>query len=455
MQAKVEAFIARWQGREGGQERANYALFLSELASVLDLPRPDPASASHDGNDYVFERVVRETARDGTVSNKRIDLYKRDCFILEAKQSRFSGDKKLADAPADAPAGKTRGRRGAERAWDVLMLNARRQAEDYVRLLPPDHEPPPFVLVCDVGHCIEVYANFRRDGKAYDQFPDRAAFRIYLEDLREDAVRRRLAAIWTEPMSLDPSRHAARVTRNIAARLAEVSKTLEEGGQPPERVAMFLMRVLFTMFAEDVGLLPQDSFKSLLKECEAQPQIFPAMLEDLWKAMDEGGFTATIKHQVRRFNGEFFKNRTALALDKGSIGDLRAAAEYDWRDVEPAIFGTLLEQALDAEDRRRLGAHYTPRVCGTARHRHPHRSPAGGMGAGAVHRRAPEDGWARRRGGEDGAGLPRQAVRHPGAGPGLRHRQLPLCGAGADEAPGRRGAGGGRRPWRTGSPDRP
>ncbi|MFG1393731.1 class I SAM-dependent DNA methyltransferase [Xanthobacter agilis] len=362
MQAEVEAFIARWQGREGGQERANYALFLSELASVLDLPRPDPAGASHDGNDYVFERVVREIARDGTVSNKRIDLYKRDCFILEAKQSRFSGDKKLADAPADSPAGKTRGRRGAERAWDVLMLNARRQAEDYVRLLPPDHEPPPFVLVCDVGHCIEVYANFRRDGKAYDQFPDRAAFRIYLEDLREDAVRRRLAAIWTEPMSLDPSRHAARVTRNIAARLAEVSKTLEEGGQPPERVAMFLMRVLFTMFAEDVGLLPQDSFKSLLKECEAQPQIFPAMLEDLWKAMDEGGFTATIKHQVRRFNGEFFKNRTALALDKGSIGDLRAAAEYDWRDVEPAIFGTLLEQALDAEDRRRLGAHYTPRA---------------------------------------------------------------------------------------------
>lgn len=361
MSAAVEAFIARWQGREGGQERANYALFLPELCAVLDLPRPDPANASTESNDYVFERAVKETGRDGTVSSKRIDLYKRDCFILEAKQSRFSGAKKLADAPADS-ATKTRGRRGADRAWDVLMMNARRQAEDYVRLLPASHEPPPFVLVCDVGHCIEVYANFRRDGKAYDQFPDRSSFRIYLEDLRDPKVRERLAAIWTDPMALDPSRHAARVTRAIAERLAKVSKALEEAGQPAEGVAMFLMRLLFTMFAEDVDLLPQNSFKTLLRDCEAKPGIFPGMLEDLWRAMDEGGFTATIQQKVRRFNGEFFKNRRALPLDKAAIGELRAAAEFDWRDVEPAIFGTLLEQALDPVERRRLGAHYTPRA---------------------------------------------------------------------------------------------
>ena len=357
----VEAFIARWQNLEGGQERANYALFLPELCAILGLAPPDPANASTEGNDYVFERVVKETSRDGVVSSKRIDLYKRDCFILEAKQSRFSGAKKLADEPAAQP-GAARGRRSADRAWDVLMMNARRQAEDYVRLLPADHEPPPFVLVCDIGHCIEVYANFRRDGKAYDQFPDRTAFRIYLEDLRDAAVRARLQAIWRDPMALDPSRHAARVTRAIAGRLATVSKALEEAGQPPETVAMFLMRLLFTMFAEDVDLLPEACFKTLLRECEANPQIFPAMLEDLWRAMDEGLFSAAIKHKVRRFNGEFFKNRRALPLDKAAIGELRAAADYDWRDVEPAIFGTLLEQALDPVERRRLGAHYTPRA---------------------------------------------------------------------------------------------
>ncbi|WP_370637092.1 type IIL restriction-modification enzyme MmeI [Phyllobacterium chamaecytisi] len=177
MSEAVDAFLKKWQGLEGGQERANYAMFLSELCDVLEVPRPQPASAISETNDYVFERVVREAGRDGAASNKRIDLYKRDCFILEAKQSRYSGDKKLADEPAapKLPGFETAplGRRSANRAWDVLMLNARSQAENYVRLLPASHEPPPFVLICDVGHCIEVYANFRRDGKAYDQFPDR------------------------------------------------------------------------------------------------------------------------------------------------------------------------------------------------------------------------------------------------------------------------------------------
>jgi len=342
---QVEAFIARWQGQEGGQERANYALFLTELCDLLGLAHPDPASAAHEDNDYVFERVVKETARDGSVSSKRIDLYKKNCFVLEAKQSRLSGDKKLPDAPQlpglASPGDTTpRGKRAsANRSWDVLMLNARAQAENYVRLLPASHEPPPFVLVCDVGHAIEVYANFRRDGKAYDQFPDRRSFRIYLEDLRDAAVRERLQAIWTDPISLDPSRHAAKVTREIATRIASVSQALEKSGHPTEEVAMFLMRTLFTMFAEDVELLPKDCFKDLLEDCAKKPEIFPNMMEDLWKAMDEGSFSATIREKVKKFNGR-----------------------YDWKDVEPAIFGTFLEQALDPTDRRKLGAHYTPRA---------------------------------------------------------------------------------------------
>lgn len=343
-------------------------MFLTELCDLLDLPHPDVAGASHEFNDYVFERVVKEIARDGSSSPRRIDLYKRDCFVLEAKQSRFEGEKKLPGAALppglDQPGISTpRGRRqSANRAWDVLMINARQQAENYVRLLPASHEPPPFVLVCDVGHAIEVYANFRRDGKAYDQFPDRRSFRIYLEDLRDAAVRDRLKAIWTDPLSLDPSRHAARVTREIATRIARVSKALEEQGHATEDVAMFLMRMLFTMFAEDVELLPRDSFKELLQDCAQKPEIFPGMMQDLWKAMDEGGFTATIREKVKKFNGEFFRNRRALPLAKEEIGELAAAARYDWKDVEPAIFGTFLEQALDPTDRRKLGAHYTPRA---------------------------------------------------------------------------------------------
>jgi hypothetical protein len=71
----------------GGQERANYALFLTELCDLIDVDHPEPAGATHERNDYVFERVVTRHKDDGDTLG-RIDLYKKDCFVLEAKQSR-------------------------------------------------------------------------------------------------------------------------------------------------------------------------------------------------------------------------------------------------------------------------------------------------------------------------------------------------------------------------------
>ncbi len=313
----------------------------------------------------MFERVVEERAADGSVSYRRIDLYKRGSFVLEAKQSRQKGGAKEIAGQAELFAKSEplrRGARGASRSWDVLMVNARRQAEGYARALPVSHGWPPFILVCDVGHLIEVYADFSGQGKNYAQFPDRQSFRIYLEDLRRPEVRKRLAGIWTDPLSLDPARESARVTRAIAERLAAVSKALERGGHKAEEVAMFLMRCLFTMFAEDVELLPEKSFKSVLQRCEQDPSKLQYMIGQLWEAMDQGGFAFAIESKVKQFNGEFFKTRTVLPLAREEIGELRRAAENDWREVDPSIFGTLLEQALDPKERRRLGAHYTPRT---------------------------------------------------------------------------------------------
>jgi hypothetical protein len=76
----------------------------------------------------------------------------------------------------------------------------------------------------------------------------------------------------------------------------------------------------------------------------------------------KGDFAYAIERKVLRFNGKLFKSRTALPLESHEIGELLVAAKYDWKEVEPAIFGTLLEQALDEKERARLGAHYTPRA---------------------------------------------------------------------------------------------
>jgi hypothetical protein len=361
----VEIFISRWTAREGGAERANYQMFLSELCDVLGVQRPDPAGADRELNDYVFERAVRPRGGDAATAPKRIDLYKKNAFILEAKQSRLPGKDKaipgqlplLADEPANL------GKRSISRGWDVMMKNARQQAESYVFLLDADHPAPPFIIVCDVGHCLELYANFTGTGRAYSHFPDRNDFRIYFDDLREEKTRTLLKRIWQEPHALDPSKEAARVTRAIAKRLAQVSKALEERGCNAEDVAHFLMRCLFTMFAEDVELLPADSFTNLLEKSVAGPAHFPHRLKALWQQMEKGDeFSHVVETRVRHFNGGLFKDTTVFPLGREEIGELLEAAKYSWTEVDPVIFGTLLEQALDKTERRKLGAHYTPRA---------------------------------------------------------------------------------------------
>ena len=364
----IETFIAEWRGT-GGSELANTQSFINGLARLLGVDPPRGAKADDTANDYVFERRVFQNNGDGTESFGRIDCYKRGCFILEAKQGseadRAAADKGEDDLDIFGQTAKTRVARGTARrgtpGWAKAMVQAKGQAERYAKALPIDHGWPPFLLVADIGYCIEVYADFTGTGKAYAQFPDRARYRIMLEDLRDEAVRDRLRAIWTDPKGLDPTARAARVTRDIADLLATVARRLEKRCYDAETTSGFLMRVLFTMFAEDSKLIPEGSFTQLLKNQRAHPEHLEHQLSALWAAMDKGEFSPALGVPLRKFNGYLFKEPTALPLDGEELEVLIQAAEHVWTEVEPAIFGTLLERALNPKERAKLGAHYTPR----------------------------------------------------------------------------------------------
>lgn len=366
---QIEQFIADWR-ETGGSELANTQLFINGLTQLLGVDTPRGAKADDTTNDYVFERRVFQDNGDGTQSFGRIDCYKRDCFVLEAKQGseadRAAAEGGNEDLDLFGQTAKARVARGTARrgtpSWAKAMQEAKGQAERYAKALPTEHGWPPFLLVTDIGYCIEVYADFTGTGKAYSQFPDRAGYRIMLEDLREEEVRERLASIWTDPQSLDPASRSAVVTREIADLLATLSKRLERN-HDAETVSGFLMRVLFTMFAEDTEvLLPKDSFKNLLAAHQDNLDNLPMSLTALWKAMDSGEFSPALALQVRKFNGYLFKNTEALPLDAEELRVLIEAANKDWTEVEPAIFGTLLERALNSKERAKLGAHYTPRA---------------------------------------------------------------------------------------------
>ena len=365
----VKRFIAQWRDT-GGSELANTQSFINGLCQLIGVDPPHGSRTDDSLNDYVFERRVFQDNGDGSVSFGRIDCYKLGAFILEAKQGseadraaaeRGEDDLDLFGQTATARLKRGTARRGTP-GWAKAMVQAKGQAERYAKALPAHHGWPPFLLVADIGYCIEIYADFSGTGKAYAQFPDRSRYRVMLEDLHDPEVRKRLAAIWNEPASLDPAARAARVTRDIADLLATVARRLEKRGHTAERTSGFLMRLLFTMFAEDSGLIPEKSFTNLLKAQRAAPQHLEHQLTALWAAMDRGEFSPALGVPLKRFNGYLFKDRTAIPLDAEELEVLIQAAEHRWTEVEPAIFGTLLERALNPKERAKLGAHYTPRA---------------------------------------------------------------------------------------------
>jgi hypothetical protein len=382
-QSDADAFITRWTARSGGAERANYGLFLIELCDLIGVARPDPAGAETELNEYVFERAVRFHHDDGTTSPGRIDLYKKGCFVLEAKQSkkREKGGEiysQLAFALGTETAGETailerpqpkkkQETRALPSSWDALMRSARKQAENYARALD---EWPPFLIIVDVGHIIELYADFSCQGKNYAQFPNRNTFRIQIENLCAPEIRDRLRRVWNNPFSLDPSRHAAEVTKDIAALLAEMTKTMERRvsaqdtesrGEWAFKVSKFLMRCIFAMFAEDIGLLPKGGFLKLIELHKGKANRFHLAAASFFDTMDKGGYAPAIQADIKRFNGGLFRETITVEITEDELTLLEKAARRDWRAVEPAIFGTLLEQALSERERSKLGAHYTPR----------------------------------------------------------------------------------------------
>jgi len=335
-----EAFIARWEGVTAS-ELATSQSFIINLCELLDVPRPHATPAQ----DYMFERPVTFTYADGSSSAGRVDCYRRGNFVAESK--------KLKSAV------------GSER-FSRTLREAHAQAQNYARALPASEGRPPFLLVIDVGTVIEVYAEFSRSGGTYIPFPDPRSHRIALADLAKPEVRERLRLIWTDPDRLDPARISAQVTGIVSAQLAALANSLEQAGNSSERAAAYLTRCLFSMFAEDVELLPKDAFLGLLKTHRKDPATLKEVLHLLWRDMDSGGFSGTLAKKVLKFNGKLFKGANkpgySLLLTTAQIDLLILAAKANWREVEPAIFGTLLERALNPTERHALGAHYTPRA---------------------------------------------------------------------------------------------
>lgn len=305
-----EQFIDKWSRANRTERQAAQEHFI-DICRVLGEPTPNEA---HDPDTYSFEKGVSKT--DG--SSGFADVWKRGCFGWEYKKDRANLD----------------------RAYQQLQLYS-------VAL-----ENPPLLIVSDTKR-FRIYTNWTNTVQEKHEFT--------LEDLAHTETRELLKNAFSSPEKLKPAKTREQVTKEASKEFSTIAERLRMIGHAPEKVAHFLNRLVFCLFAEDVNLLQDDLFKRLLDTLAKRREEVPArsqkMLSELFGNM-RGGGEYGLEH-ILHFNGGLFDDDEALPLDADFLDILRGLAKQDWSSIDPSIFGTLFERFLDPDKRAQIGAHYT------------------------------------------------------------------------------------------------
>lgn len=325
-------------------EAATAQSFFRELCRALGVDEPTKGKPNEA---YRFEKPV-PVPEGVKLKKKKADVYREGMFVWENKSFERT---------------KTGGRPSR---WIDWMREAYEQAKRYGRFLAdqsPNGARPPLLIVCDVGRDIWIWNTFATGD--YGTFEDR--MEISMGDLVRPVVFQKLQWALSDPQRLNPYRESGRVTLAIAKSLGKLVDRIEKrlgtglDGEINESIARFMMACIFTIFAEDMQLLDKPVFtEDLSRRWQERPALFAPEVDALWKLMNTGGNDRQLGN-VLEFNGGLFRDCPVIALEADEIRELAIAANYDWTEVEPSIFGTLLEQSLKSHERSRLGAHFTPR----------------------------------------------------------------------------------------------
>jgi len=304
-----QQFIAKWQ-RANLSERAAYQQHFLDLCELLDHPKP--AEADPEGTSFTFERGCRKIGGERGWA----DVWKWDFFGWEYKGKH----------------------KNLNEAYRQLLL--------YREAL----ENPPLLVVCDLDR-FEIRTNFTRKATVLYAFD--------LAGLAEPANLEILRKVFCDPDALSPEVTREKITEEAADRFGELADGMRLRGVPAERAGHFLMKLIFCMFGERIGLLPSGVFSRIVEAGKVNPASLNKRLTNLFRAMAHGGPFG--EHDIAWFDGGLFADADVIPLTIAEAATLAQVAKYDWASIEPSVFGTLFERILDPDKRSQIGAHYTSR----------------------------------------------------------------------------------------------
>jgi len=207
---------------------------------------------------------------------------------------------------------------------------------------------PPLLIVSDINNII-IRTN-------YTNLPTRT-IALTLDDILTADGLKTLKTVFFNPEQLKPQETIESVTQEAAQQFATLANVLRKFGEEPQAVAHFLIRLLFCLFAEDIGLLPEKLFPRLLEQTRRNSKDFAEVLRQLFRAMNTGGYFGADK--ILHFNGGLFDDDSVLQLDSDAMDIIGKIDGLDWGAIKPSIFGTLFVRGLDPAQRSQLGAHFT------------------------------------------------------------------------------------------------
>ena len=302
-----QQFIAKWR-RSAGGEMAGAQEWFIDLCRVVGHGTPNEVDPRQEW--YTFERTLRQnTGRPG-----RADVFKRSYFAWEFK--------------------------GAHSDLDA----AYRQLQRYREAL----NNPPLLVVSDF-RTIRVHTNFT------NKVP--LVHTIGLDDLHEPEELETLRNVFHNPDALEPEVSPNEVTEETAGIFADIARMMRERGVDSLEVARFLNRLVFCFFAQDVGLLPNRVLSQLCENYHGDPAEFDAGLREIYAQMNEGGRFGV--DRIRQFNGDLFREPGTIFMTTEELENLAEATKRNWAHIEPSIFGTLFERAVDPNKQGLVGAQYT------------------------------------------------------------------------------------------------
>ena len=235
-----QEFVNKWQ-RTTLKERSASQSHFNDICALLGHPTPvedDPT-----GERFTFEAgATKQSGGQGWA-----DVWKKGCFAWEYKGKHADLDK----------------------AYNQLL--------QYREAL----QNPPLLIVSDL-ESIVIHTNFTNTVKQI--------FTLTLEDVLDPAKLNILHNAFYNPDALRAPQTPEQVTRDAAGEFAHLADQLRKYGESPEAIAHFLIRLLFCLFAEDTGLLPEDLFTKLIDHTKGKSAVFQQQLQQLFDAMRDGGW---------------------------------------------------------------------------------------------------------------------------------------------------------------------